>query len=213
MKIIDVRFLRYFTVWLFVVAVLVGGAMAAQFGFGLRRFGGLEYVSRAVGLGLVRGVAGGMSFAAALFAWITVTHDQDAATVRNRFKPIATTILVIFPILEVVGLILAFLSSWLIIRLMCPIPLLQYWSTAVMILQPDDVRVAVVGMGTSLLFLLPIGWFLAPRLAALSWRLSRKIFSIWLVLVALSLLLSQVIQPSRWHPSQQEVGMRLDLSL
>ncbi len=65
----------------FALGVLGGGVLVAQFSFGLRRFGGLEYVPRVVVLAATRALAGGP---AALAAGLVAVRALHRAGPRNE---------------------------------------------------------------------------------------------------------------------------------
>jgi ABC-type transporter Mla maintaining outer membrane lipid asymmetry permease subunit MlaE len=68
------RFCRIFAIAVVAFAALVGAVSTAQMGFGLRKFGGYEYVMRVVVLSSVRSLAPGVTGSALLVAFVVWAH-------------------------------------------------------------------------------------------------------------------------------------------
>jgi phospholipid/cholesterol/gamma-HCH transport system permease protein len=184
-----VRFLRPFVAWLAIFSMLAGAAMTFQFAFGLSKFGGLEYLPRVVSLRFFREIAGGLSFSAALFAWITVTHGDDESAARRQFRSIATTVAVVFFFSELLALSVGLGTSLLFSALVYDLSPHVYWVAMTRTITASDCLSGVAGIATSAVVLLPIGHFLAPRMATLSWGLPQKLVSVWFGLFVLRVLL------------------------
>jgi hypothetical protein len=153
-------------------------------GFGLREFGGLEYLSRAAALSTVREVAVSNAFAAGLFAWVGWTHRSSAALVRASFQSTALATVLVLPLAYVAAVLVALAFSSLVASAVYGV---RFWDFATGAAQTVGVSdfgfglLSVLGYAAALLV---FGWFAIPRLAASSWTLLRKIVAVWVALVA-----------------------------
>jgi hypothetical protein len=69
------RFCRIYAIAVVVFAALMGAATAVQFGIGLRKFGGHEYLMRAITLNGVNSLAPGATGSALLLAFVLWGHS------------------------------------------------------------------------------------------------------------------------------------------
>jgi phospholipid/cholesterol/gamma-HCH transport system permease protein len=121
-----------------VTSIFIGMVMAVQFAFGLRKFGGMEYTGRVVGLSFARELAptltavivGGRIGAgmAAEVGSMAVTEQIDAvrALGANPFKklvwPRLVASVIVMPLLAAIALVLGFSGAMLITDLQFNIP-------------------------------------------------------------------------------------------
>lgn len=121
-----------------VTSVFIGMVMAVQFAFGLRKFGGMEYTGRAVGLSFARELAptltavivGGRIGAgmAAEVGSMAVTEQIDAlrALGADPYKklvlPRLTAAVIVMPVLAALALVLGFTGAMVITDLQFNIP-------------------------------------------------------------------------------------------
>ncbi len=121
-----------------VTSVFIGMVMAVQFAFGLRKFGGMEYTGRVVGLSFARELAptltavivGGRIGAgmAAEVGSMAVTEQIDAlrALGADPYKklvlPRLTASVIVMPVLAALALVLGFTGAMLITDLQFNIP-------------------------------------------------------------------------------------------
>jgi Permease MlaE len=68
------RFCRLYALSVVAFAALIGVVMAAQMGFGLRKFGGFEYIMPVIALSSVRSLAPGVTGSALLVAFVVWAH-------------------------------------------------------------------------------------------------------------------------------------------
>lgn len=73
------RFCRIYALGVVALAALVGVATALQFGWGLGKFGGHEYMMRVVVLSSLRSLAPGVAGSALLIAFVVWAHPLPAA--------------------------------------------------------------------------------------------------------------------------------------
>jgi len=76
------RFCRIYALGVAAFAALVGAVLVGQMGFGLRKFGGHEYIMRVVALSSVRSVAPGVAGSALLLAFVVWAHPLPAAQLQ-----------------------------------------------------------------------------------------------------------------------------------
>lgn len=121
-----------------VTSVFIGMVMAVQFAFGLRKFGGMEYTGRVMGLSFARELAptltavivGGRIGAgmAAEVGSMVVTEQIDAVRalgadpLKKLVLPRLLASIVVMPILAVIALVLGFTGAMLITDLEFNIP-------------------------------------------------------------------------------------------
>lgn len=182
------RFFRAFALLLVAGATVSSLAATLEVGWGLRGFGGLEYLPRVVALSATREYAPGVAFATALVAWLVQTHAWDEAATRSRFRPLAWraslgSVLGYFPCLAVMLGVGIGLSSYLY-----SIELHQFVEAARKTVFVSDVLDGVSSTFLQIAPLLVIGYFAMPRLAASGWRLGAKIAVLLIALGALRLL-------------------------
>lgn len=68
------------------LSLLAGFGLVVQIGFGLRKFGGLEYIPRILALSAVRTIGGGVVAAASLYALLAWTHHASPADIRRNLR-------------------------------------------------------------------------------------------------------------------------------
>ena len=76
------RFCRLYAILVIAFAALVGAVMAAQTGFGLRKFGGYEYIPRVIVLSAARSLAPGVAGSALLVAFVVWAHPLSLEQLR-----------------------------------------------------------------------------------------------------------------------------------
>lgn len=121
-----------------VTSVFIGMVMATQFAFGLRKFGGMEYTGRVVGLSFARELAptltavivGGRIGAgmAAEMGSMAVTEQLDAVKalgadpLKKLVWPRLVASVIVMPILAIIALILGFSGAMFVTDLQFNIP-------------------------------------------------------------------------------------------
>jgi hypothetical protein len=181
------RFYRAFALLVVLVAAISSVATTLQFAWGLRGFGGLEYLPRAVALSAIREYAPGVVSSMALFAWVIQSHGWGGATTRLRFRSLAwratlSTWVGYWPALAVMLAVSVALSASLY-----DVEPRQFGYAARKTIDSSDL---LDGMSACLLNTMPllvIGYFVMPRLSASSWRLPTKVVALWLGLGLLGL--------------------------
>ncbi len=130
-----------------VTSVFIGMVMATQFAFGLRKFGGMEYTGRVVGLSFARELAptltavivGGRISAgmAAELGSMAVTEQLDAIRalgadpLKKLVFPRLLASIITMPILAIIALILGFSGAMLVTDLQFNIPASFFFHSAV----------------------------------------------------------------------------------
>ena len=78
------RFCRVYAVVVLALAVVAGAGTAVQFGLGLGKFGGHEYMMRVVLLSAVRSLAPGVAGSALMIAYVVWAHPLGAAALQSE---------------------------------------------------------------------------------------------------------------------------------
>lgn len=76
------RFCRVYAAVVLALAVVAGAGTAVQFGWGLGKFGGHEYMMRVVLLSAVRSLAPGVAGSALMIAYVVWAHPLSAAALQ-----------------------------------------------------------------------------------------------------------------------------------
>jgi phospholipid/cholesterol/gamma-HCH transport system permease protein len=129
-----------------VTSVFIGMVMSVQFAFGLRKFGGLEYVGRIVGLSFIRELAptltavivGGRIGAgmAAEVGSMVVTEQIDAVRAlgadpyKKLVLPRLVASIIVLPIVAAIALVLGFVGAMFITDLEFGVPASFFLHTA-----------------------------------------------------------------------------------
>jgi phospholipid/cholesterol/gamma-HCH transport system permease protein len=137
-----------------VTSVFIGMVMAVQFAFGLRKFGGMEYTGRVVGLSFARELAptltavivGGRIGAgmAAEVGAMAVTEQIDALRAlgadphKKLVLPRLVAAIVVMPVLAGIALVLGFSGAMLITDFQFDIPSSFFFRTALDTLTMSD---------------------------------------------------------------------------
>jgi hypothetical protein len=172
--------------------MLSGAALALEFGYGLAKFGGHEYLPRATTLAIVRTQASGISTSALLFALVVWSHGLSTAVVRsNLAKAMAYTLLVATPCLAI-ATVLAVVTSFAVAHLGYAVPGSAI-GAGIRLLGLDDFvyQFAVFPLEAALVG--AVCWLAIPWLARSRWSLIAKLAAGWLGMSGLRLVLSIVV--------------------
>jgi hypothetical protein len=159
-----------------VLSIVVGTLMSAQFGFGLAKFGGLEYVPRIVVLSGVRLTGAGASAAASLFALLVATHRASSASVRPMLRRLASASLGLAvagtpaAVLVVVG------SGFLLTHFSYGLAW-QLLADSTSVITRDDLLAATYNLLRNLAVVAGLAWFAWPQMAERSWSLARRVIA------------------------------------
>jgi len=159
-------------------AILTGGISALQFGFGLSRFGGLEYALRLISINSVRELGPATSVSAALFALLSWTHRMDPDAVRsNLWRASPQTFLI-----AIIGVFattaLAVCSGLCVAHWVYDVP----WNalaTACSVLSLEDVPAAIEAFALNAALAGAFCWFALPVMRRRSWSLAQKVGTAW----------------------------------
>jgi phospholipid/cholesterol/gamma-HCH transport system permease protein len=143
-----------------VTSVCIGMVMAVQFAFGLRKFGGMEYTGRVVGLSFARELAptftavivGGRIGAgmAAELGSMAVTEQQDAVRalgadpLKKLVLPRLVASILVMPILGIFALVLGFSGAMVVIDYQFNIPMNFFLRSALGTVTMKDVLSGVI---------------------------------------------------------------------
>jgi hypothetical protein len=168
-----------YSVWLTLLAVLTSVALTLQTGFALSKFGGIELVPRITTLSIIRVQAQGVVFSAALFAWISATHDSPKPFIRSKFWATARRLVLTWPLAYAFATLLGILASAAALRLLFGLP----WRTSFQEVSASLlIGDAIFGFAVTIphaALLIAVSWFVTPRLAGLPWGLARKLVTVW----------------------------------
>lgn len=179
----DIRRLsRIFLVASVGLAALAGSVTVLSAGFGLRKFGGFEYVPRILALSSVREIGPGVSASAALLTLLIWTHGTDAAAVRsNLVRVFPQVVFLVIP-----GAALTTLSSlaagFLVGHWVYGVP----WETIVAslgIVSAGDAPAAGAALVLDGALVSAFCWLALPVMARRAWSLGQKIGATWAAMV------------------------------
>jgi hypothetical protein len=181
------RFYRAFALLVALVAAASSVAATLRFAWGLRSFGGVEYLPRVVALSTIREYAPGVVSAMALFAWLVQSHGWDRETARQHFRPLAfraalSTWVGYWPTLAIMLAVSVSLSAFLY-----DVEPRQFGYAARKTIDASDFLDGMRACLLNTITLLVIGFFAVPRFAASGWRLPTKALALWLGLGLLGL--------------------------
>jgi hypothetical protein len=185
---IDARILRLAVGIGAAFGVCVGCVEAVQFGFGLQRFGGLEYVPRVVVLSMVRANGPAIALSAACYAALFVFHrsraDVPAAARARTGLFVAGAVLLVSPLATVLGTI----GSAFALAAVYGQSVAEFGASAKETLLWSDVRAGIV---LTAAYAAAAGIFvprLAPKLGRAGFHFALKLAAVSVVLFAAHLI-------------------------
>ncbi len=170
-----------------ILVVIAGVAMVCQAWFGLRRFGGFEYIPRMVWLEIARAWGAGGAALAASFQ-VTALQHADSRLLRNRYR-FAMLAAVAVPVLYTPVCALALGSSMIVAKAFLGLPPRSFFE----VLEKGDV---LHGAFLAVVFgCVPAVWSLfGTRLTrSRHRRLAFKLFVTWLAMLGVSFLVGVTI--------------------
>lgn len=187
---LDGRYWRVFATWAAVLATINGVTVTVQAGFGLEKFGGLEYVPCVSAISVVRELGPGAATAAILFALVTWSHPLSLHDIRSQLPPtiLRALLLALLSLPGALGVAVtaSFLTGWAVFDISWS----PFCTAATKTLVLDDLVAALTSFGANAIVVGAMAWATLPRLAQVKWSLFRKIASAWVALLALRLLFS-----------------------
>jgi|SRR6478752_108284 len=165
-------------------SILLGVVITVQFGFGLAKFGGLEYAPRALALSVVRSLGGGVSVAASLYALLVWTHRLDPSAVRPHLLQAAPSAIGLVLLTTPIAIGLALASGYLTSHWAYGVP----WNLILAsrsILTGSDVAAAGLILAETLVLTSALTWFALPFMCSRRWPLVRKLGATYATLLAL----------------------------
>lgn len=185
---------RLFVIWGTAIAAVSASIITFQSGFGLRKFGGLEYVPRLLALALVREMGPGAATSAALIGLVHWTHRYDVDQLRSCLGQVRARgylgSIVMLPVATLVALASSFSTAFVVYG----ITWATYSSGMAETLAMADFAVALGGTFVSGLILMLTSLFLLPTFARFSWSLPVKLLATCSCLVTVHIFLSAAVR-------------------
>jgi ABC-type transporter Mla maintaining outer membrane lipid asymmetry permease subunit MlaE len=180
--------LRLSVNWIALVAAAYGSVLAIQTGFGLREFGGIEYLPRVTSLAAVRDLGASGAISGALIALVYWAHRLDTEQLQDCLRQATTRGFLVAVTGLPIAILFALVSSYVTAAVVYGIDWTTFASASLVTLTIDDYFVAfgqaiVVG-----LILTPVARLLLPWFARQGWNLPSKIIATWTGLLAFRLL-------------------------
>jgi len=169
-------------------AALMGAVMAAQMGFGLRKFGGAEYIMRLVTLSGVRSLAPGVTGSALLVAFVVWAHPLPLPRLEIELpRLLKRAMLVSLPGYVVAALVVPGVAL-LVSHFAFAVPWAA-WSVAFRIITMSDWASGVFSAVADAALIVFLAWRYLARLQAGRSSLPMKLVLVWTFATGLRLTL------------------------
>lgn len=182
------RFCRIYALGVVAFAALLGAVMAAQMGFGLRKFGGHEYIMRIVTLSGVGSLAPGATGSALLVAFVVWAHPLPVAQVKADLpRLLKRAMLVSLPGYLVAAMVVPGIAL-VISHFAFAVPWAA-WSQALRIVTPGDWAAGAFSALFDAGLIVFLAWRYLARLQASPSSLPMKLVLVWTFATGLRLTL------------------------
>jgi hypothetical protein len=171
------RFCRIYAIAVVAFAVLIGAGTAGQAAFGLRKFGGYEYIMRVVALSSVRSLAPGVAGSALLVAFVVWAHPLPVAQVELQLPRFLKRAMLVSVPGYLVAAFVAMAAGLLVVRL-CGVSLTTALA-GLSLIGRGDWGFGVLAALVDAALIVFLAWRYLPRLQAGRSSLPMKLVLAW----------------------------------
>ncbi len=192
------RFCRIYAICVVAFAALVGAGTAFQFGLGLGKFGGHEYMMRVVVLSALRSLGPGVAGSALLIAFVVWAHPLPVAFLESELPRFLKRGALISGLGYVVAAAVSVALGLAVATLAFSVPWSLAWG-AFRVVEPRDVGLGLFATLLDSALILFLAWRYLPRLQAGRASLPMKLILAWTFGTGLRLtvgLLGSMLLPS-----------------